>query len=140
MGTNLHCCDELGESEVPLPLGIRDRPYLRTQIHKQGNIKHPFTNNNPRRINGPEKRRIVEEPSGPVLSAHLLEIGAREPGHAEEAGGVGARDAAVAICSRAHPGGAASIKTSAGFRGWCGTGAGARGSALPGSARANHSA
>jgi hypothetical protein len=30
---------------------------------------------------------------------YLLEVGAGEPGHAEELDGVGARDASVAICS-----------------------------------------
>lgn len=63
-GTNLHCCDELGESEVPLPLGIRDRPYLRTQIPKQLKVvSHSSTI-----ILDDITREEQEETSGPVLT------------------------------------------------------------------------
>jgi hypothetical protein len=73
---------------------------------------------------------------------YLLEVGAGEPGHAEELDGVGARDAAVAICARASRAG----QGRSGDRIESGRGAGGRGMGMrggagigPESAKANHS-
>jgi hypothetical protein len=50
-----------------------------------------------------EKKKKIISPASKTKqeggSPHLLEVGARELGHAEELDGVGARDAAVPICS-----------------------------------------